>query len=379
MLRAMLGPYELLECIGSGGMGNVYRARDPRLERTVAIKVLRNSTFSHPDMVVRFEQEARSAATLNDPHVCAIYDVGSQDGIGYLVMEYLEGETLAERLKHKRVSKDDAMLWGIQIAGALDLAHRNGLVHRDIKPANIILTKAGVKLVDFGLAKRAPLPDSPETTASGSLIGTVAYMCPEQVQGRSVDSRADIFALGVVLYEMLTGTHPFARADSATIISALLTVEPPSLGPTHLNHIVQRCLAKDPAERWQTARDLMLELEWSGEAGDSSAPTGRETGRKPWIQYAITALLLITLAFVSLWWFKGKPPDAEIQFLIPPPEKSLFTSFAISPDGRSIVLATERNGASQLSVRRVQSTSATVLSGTQGAEYLSLQNIPTDL
>src|SRR3954469_3783626 len=133
MLQAMLGPYELLECIGSGGMGDVYRARDPRLERTVAIKVLRNSTFSHPDMVVRFEQEARSAATLNDPHVCAIYDVGSQDGIGYLVMEYLEGETLAERLKHKRVSKDDAMLWGIQIAGALDLAHRNGLVHRDIK------------------------------------------------------------------------------------------------------------------------------------------------------------------------------------------------------------------------------------------------------
>ncbi len=186
MTQGMLGPYELLECIGSGGMGDVYRARDTRLERTVAVKILRNSILSHADMRVRFEQEARSAATLNDPHVCAIYDVGSQDGIGYLVMEYLEGETLAQRLKHKPVSRDDAILWGIQIAGALDQAHRNGLVHRDIKPANIILTKTGVKLVDFGLAKRGPLTGSPDATSSGALVGTLAYMCPEQVEGRPV-------------------------------------------------------------------------------------------------------------------------------------------------------------------------------------------------
>lgn len=369
MKQGMLGPYELLECIGSGGMGDVYRARDTRLERTVAIKILRDSFLSHSDIPLLFEQEARSAATLNDPHVCAIYDVGSQDGVGYLVMEYLEGETLAERLKHKRVSRDDAIVWGIQIAGALDQAHRNGLVHRDIKPANIILTKAGVKLVDFGLAKRAPLPDSPDTTSGGALIGTVAYMCPEQLEGWSVDSRADIFALGVVLYEMLSGTNPFAGTNSASIISSVLTSEPPALDSTQLNHIVQRCLAKDPAERWQTARDLMLELEWSGEAGDCSAPAGQQSRRKPWMLSALIAVPLIALGFLILLRVGAKGTAPEIRFLISPPEKNLFVSFAISPNGRAIVLVTERDGASQLFLRRLDDTGTTALDGTGGAEY----------
>jgi serine/threonine protein kinase len=367
--QMMFGPYQILERIGSGGMGDVYRAHDSRLGRTVAIKMLRGEINANPDMRARFEREARSAATLNNPHICAVYDVGSQDGIQYLVMEYLEGQTLAERMKDKRVSADDAILWGIQIAGALDEAHRSGLVHRDIKPGNIILTKAGVKLVDFGLAKEAPLPDSPDLAADGSLIGTVAYMSPEQVECREVDCRADLFAFGVILYEMLTGTHPFAGSTSAAIVSAILTVEPSPVGSAHLDHIVRRCLAKDPAERWQTARDLMLELEWFGGAAESAAPTGVQSQGRRWIQYALLAVLLIAVAWLSLLHFKQKPEAAETQFLISPPEKSTFASFALSPDGRAIALVTDRDGDASLSIRRLDKIGVTALSGTKGASY----------
>jgi len=351
--QRMFGPYQIFERIGSGGMGDVYRAHDSRLGRTVAIKMLRDEINANPAMRARFEREARSVAALNNPHICAVYDVGSEDGIDYLVMEYLEGQTLAERMKDKRVSTDDAILWGIQIAGALDEAHRRGLVHRDIKPGNIILTKAGVKLVDFGLAKEAPLSGRPDLTSNGSLIGTVAYMSPEQVECREVDCRADLFALGVVLYEMLTGMHPFAGSSAAVIISAILTVEPSPVGSVHLDHIVRRCLAKDPAERWQTARDLMLELEWFGGAADIAAPPTVQSQGRRWAQYALLAVLLIAVGWLSMLHFKQKPEAAETRFLISPPEKSIFTSFALSPDGRAIALVTERDGDASLSIRRL--------------------------
>src|SRR6202158_317749 len=367
--QRMFGPYQIFERVGSGGMGDVYRAHDSRLGRTVAIKMLRDEINANPAMRARFEREARSVAALNNPHICAVYDVGSQDGIDYLVMEYLEGQTLAERMKDKGVSADDAILWGIQIAGALDEAHRRGLVHRDIKPGNIILTKAGVKLVDFGLAKEAPLSGPPDLTSNDSLIGTVAYMSPEQVECREVDCRADLFAFGVVLYEMLTGTHPFAGSSSAAIISAILTVEPSPVGSPHLNHIVRRCLAKDPAERWQTARDLMLELEWFGGAADIAAPPSVQPQGRRWAQYALLAVLLIAVGGLSMLHFKQKPEAAETRFLISPPEKNIFTSFALSPDGRAIALVTERDGDASLSIRRLDQTGITALGGTKGASY----------
>src|SRR5215470_14205152 len=271
-----LGPYEILSPLGAGGMGEVYRSRDTRLDRTVAVKILPQGVSSNPERRQRFEREARVISSLSHPHICSLYDVGQQDGIDYLVMEYIEGESLAQRLGKGPLPLDQALSYAIQVADALDKAHRAGIVHRDLKPANIMLTRSGAKLLDFGLAKL--LGNHPETdfagrsnlpterislTGEGTIVGTFQYMAPEQVEAGHVDPRTDIFAFGAVLYEMITGRKAFTGKSRVSLIGAILKDDPPAIStiqpmsPPGLDHVVKTCLAKEPEERWQTARDLM--------------------------------------------------------------------------------------------------------------------------
>src|SRR5256884_1010651 len=277
------GPYEITGLLGSGGMGEVYRARDTRLERTVAIKILPAHLSSDPLRKQRFEREAKTISSLNHPHVCTLHDVGSQDGVEYLVMECVEGETLARRLEKGALPLEQGLKCGAEIADGLDEAHRSGVVHRDLKPGNIMLTATGAKLLDFGLAKEVvPLANGATITAAaqsspvteeGTIIGTFQYMSPEQVEGKELDGRSDIFSLGAVLYEMVTGQRAFQGQSQLSVASAILEKEPAPIStvkpltPPALDHAIRRCLAKDPEERWQTARDVGLELKWIAEAG----------------------------------------------------------------------------------------------------------------
>src|ERR1700676_471239 len=284
-----LGPYKVLGPIGAGGMGEVYRAKDTRLNRIVAIKVLPAHLADSPELRERFEREARTIASLNHPHICTLYDVGHQDGTDYLVMEYLEGETLAQRLLKGPLPLDQVLQYAIEIADALDKAHRKGITHRDLKPGNIMLTKSGTKLLDFGLAKLkqevAPanvhlsqLPTANEPlTAQGTIVGTLQYMAPEQLEGREVDARTDIFAFGAVVYEMTTGKRAFEGKSQASLIAKILETDPPPISslqpmtPPALDRVVKRCLVKDPDDRWQTARDMEIELKWIVEGGSQAA------------------------------------------------------------------------------------------------------------
>ena len=286
-----LEPHEILSLIGAGGMGEVYKAKDTRLDRTVAIKVLPSHLSDNPNLKQRLEREGpRAVSSLNHPHICTLHDIGKQDGVNYLVMEYLEGESLADRLKKGALPLDHALRYAIEISDALDKAHRQGVVHRDLKPGNIMLTKSGAKLLDFGLAKiRAdvsaetsqvlsalPTEEKP-LTEKGSIIGTFQYMAPEQLEGKDADTRTDLFAFGTVLYEMLTGRKAFEGKSQASLISAIMSGEPPGLSslepltPPLLERVIKRCLEKDPDDRWQSARDLHEELGWVLRA------TGRQT------------------------------------------------------------------------------------------------------
>src|SRR5215468_9941631 len=264
-----LGPYEITTPLGAGGMGEVYRARDTRLERNVAIKILPEQLCKDPTRKQRFEREAKTISSLNHPHICTLHDIGSQNGIDYLVMECVEGETLAKRLEKGPLPLEQVLKYGAQIAGALDEAHRAGIVHRDLKPGNIMLTATGAKLLDFGLAKPAvPLVSGPTLTATatlttpvtqeGTIIGTFQYMSPEQVEGKELDGRSDIFSLGAVLYEMLTGKKAFEGTSQLSVASAILEREPAPISaimpmtPPTLDHTLKKCLAKDPDERWQS-------------------------------------------------------------------------------------------------------------------------------
>src|SRR5271157_1922993 len=269
---AHLGPYEITGPLGSGGMGEVYRARDTRLERTVAIKILPRELSNDPIRKQRFEREAKTISGLNHPNICVLYDVGSQDGVDYLVMECVEGETLAKRLEKGPLALEQVLKIGAQIAEALDKAHRNGIVHRDLKPGNVMLTAAGAKLLDFGLAKEssplataatltAAIPTSP-VTQQGTIVGTFQYMSPEQIEGKELDGRSDIFGLGTVLYEMLTGKKAFAGKTQLSVASAILEKEPAPIStikpltPPALDHTIRRCLAKELEKRWQSSADL---------------------------------------------------------------------------------------------------------------------------
>ena len=288
---ATLGPYEIDAPLGAGGIGEVYRARDTRLDRTVAIKVLPEHVAADPDLKQRFEREAKAIAALNHPHICTLHDIGTEGGTDFLVMEYLDGRTLAQRLENGALPLEEALQVAIAIADALDKAHRQGIVHRDLKPGNIMLTKTGAKLLDFGLAKlkkaggvgveglTAQVTQSEPLTSQGSILGTLQYMAPEQLDGRNVDARSDVFAFGAVVYEMVTGRKAFESTSQASLIGAILHTVPPRLSavqptaPPPLDRLVAKCLAKDPDRRWQTASDLVDELRWLSEA-PAAGPTG---------------------------------------------------------------------------------------------------------
>jgi Tol biopolymer transport system component len=394
-----LGPYEIVAPIGAGGMGEVYRARDTRLERTVAVKVLPSHLSASPESRQRFEREARTISQLSHPHICALYDVGREGETEYLVMEYLEGETLSERLARGALPVDQVLRYGCEIADALDKAHRQSVVHRDLKPGNVMLTKSGVKLLDFGLAK-ALAPVSPATqftalptqaspiTREGSLLGTLQYMAPEQLEGKEADARADIFAFGAVLHEMATGKKAFSGATQASLIGSILRDEPrpisedAPLTPTALGRVVRTCLAKDPDDRWQTARDVGLQL--SGIQQDRSAAFPPEEGvrarRGLWpLLLAVSAAALVAGAFVgrAVLPRAAAPRSGPVRSLILPPPETEFYFFdanngapAVSPDGTRIAFsALNPDDQMHLWVRPLDSLESFAIPGTLGATF----------
>jgi serine/threonine protein kinase len=282
-----LGPYEILAPLGACGMGEVYRARDTRLDRDVAIKVLSGHFVSSPSLKERFDREARTISQLSHPNICRLYDGGSQDGSDYLVMECLEGETLADRLNRGPLPVEEVLRYGAQVADALDKAHQQGVIHRDLKPGNIMLTKAGAKVLDFGLAKQAQANSASASvltamtagkplTVEGTIVGTYQYMAPEQIEGAEADTRSDIFALGCVLYEMATGKRAFAGKTQASVIASILATEPTPLSrvapmtPPALERLVRSCMAKEREDRIQSAHDVKLQLDWIAEAGSQA-------------------------------------------------------------------------------------------------------------
>ncbi len=345
-------------------MGEVYRARDTRLDRTVAIKILPSYLSEKPDAKQRFEREARAISSLQHPNICTLFDIGSQNGTDYLVMEYLEGETLADRLTKGPLPPEQVLKCGIEIAEGLEKAHRSGIVHRDLKPGNIMLTKSGAKLMDFGLAKAsavAPISGmtatfaTPEAshplTAVGMVVGTFQYMSPEQVEGKEADSRSDIFALGAVLYEMATGKRAFSGKSHASIVAAILASEPQPISavqpmsPPALDRVVKGCLAKDPDERWQTAHDVKLQLQWIAEGGSQAgipAPVSKRrrlSHNVAWVVAAVCALAAIGLAVP--WIFRSAPVVHPMRVSILSPADNSFKPFdiAISPDGSKFAFA----------------------------------------
>jgi eukaryotic-like serine/threonine-protein kinase len=392
-----LGPYEILSPLGAGGMGEVYKARDTRLDRTVALKVLPQARAASPEVRQRFEREAKTISQLSHPHICAIFDVGRDGETDYLVIEYLEGETLAERLAKGPLALEQALRFAIEIAGALDRAHRQGIVHRDLKPGNVMLTRSGVKLLDFGLAKVmtsavAPasgltaLPTQANLTQEGVLVGTVQYMSPEQLDGKEADARTDIFAFGAVLHEMTTGERPFKGATQASLISAILRDEPQPISrvqptsPPALDRVVATCLAKDPEERWQSAHDLVRELKWIAEGGRHPRPSrppaprgffARVAGPTAGLAAGVIATMLVLRP--SLHAPTGVEPDAPTWLsMVLPADASLSTyggqRLAFSPDGTKIVYALRSQGATQLYLRSLDRLDASVVRDTENAD-----------
>jgi len=389
-----LGPYEILAPLGAGGMGEVYRARDTRLDRTVAVKVLPSHLSENPHLRQRFEREARALASLSHPHICTLHDVGLEGDANFLVMECLEGETLAARLEKGPLPHEQVLRIGAEIADALDKAHRQGVIHRDLKPGNIMLTKAGAKLLDFGLAKpatnvvasalaevsRAPTEHGKPLTAEGAILGTLHYMAPEQLEGVEADVRSDLFALGAVLYEMGAGRKAFPGKSQASVIAAVLSSEPAPMSalqpvtPPALDRAVKRCLAKDPEERWQSARDLLLELKWIAEAGSAAEPVtpaaarSRRRERLAWIGAVVALAAALGLALLHFSRPAGESRAAR--FSVSLPENAEATSIRVSPDGRHLSFVAVSSGQSQIWLRPIDSLSARPLPGTEGARWL---------
>ncbi len=397
-----LGPYEIQSPLGAGGMGEVYRARDTRLERIVAVKILPSHLSENPEAKQRFDQEARTISSVNHPNICTLYDVGHQDGTDYLVMEFLEGETLADRLRKGPLPIDQVLRDGLDICEGLDKAHRCGVVHRDLKPGNIMLTKGGAKLMDFGLAKASVStaaaasglsmtsstpPGSHPLTAQGTVVGTFQYMSPEQVEGKPADARSDIFALGAVLYEMTTGKRAFEGKTAASAMAAVLEREPPPITslqpmtPPAFERLVKSCLAKDPDDRWQTAHDVKLQLRQILEGGSqitSSAvaiqPARKRAGKLAWIIAGPFAAVAAVALFFLYQAEQKQLPVLRVE--INPPDKLLFNlsgdhggPAVISPDGHYIVFSAYGSGGAQLYLRALDSTSSQPLAGTEGAMF----------
>jgi Tol biopolymer transport system component len=397
-----LGSYEVIDRIGAGGMGEVYRGRDTKLGREVAIKILRPAFAADPDRLARFEREARVLASLNHPHIGAIYGVEDADGVHALVLELVDGETLADRLEKGAMPLDQALSIAIQIASALDTAQRAGIVHRDLKPGNIMLTRRGgasappmAKLLDFGLAKASapavaraersmqPTSPPPTLTAPGTILGTRQYMAPEQLEGREPDPRTDIFAFGAVLYETLTGKKAFEGKSHASVSAAIMSTDPTPISavqpliPPALDRVVAICLAKDPDDRWQRARDVLRELQWIVEAGgqvSGAAPRGttvRTRGRLAWVMAVVATVAALGMG--ALQFARPRPqPAAAIRFQVSPPAGSSFIggavtfSQALSPDGQRVAFGVNTSGGAALAVRSFDAVDAQLLPGTEG-------------
>ena len=392
-----LGPYEIAEPLGAGGMGEVYRGRDTRLDRSVAIKVLPAEYAANAQLRARLEREARAISSLNHPNVCTLYDVGSQNGTDYLVMELIEGETLADRIARGRLPLAEALKHAIEIAGALDKAHRHGIIHRDLKPGNVMLTRTGAKLLDFGLSKPAPLtqivsPDSATRqmtekplTAEGTIVGTFQYMAPEQIEGRDADARTDLFAFGALLYEMLTGRRAFDGKTRTSMIAQILEREPPPVSevlpmtPRPVDRVVRACLAKDPDDRFQTAHDVLLELRWIQEEL-SSPQAAVQRPRKalnllPWALLALAAIAIAWLFATRRATLQQQPRPVRAS-IVPAPKTHFATSgdfagaVALAPDGTQVAwVAIDEEGRRYVWVRPLDSTDARRLDATLNATF----------
>ncbi|MBK5290646.1 MAG: serine/threonine-protein kinase [Acidobacteriia bacterium] len=402
-----LGPYEIQSQIGAGGMGEVYKAVDTRLDRTVAIKVLPPQWAENTEMRQRFEREAQIIASLNHPNICVLHDIGTQDNHSFLVMEYLEGETLASRISQGPVPWEEALQLARAMADALDKAHRRGVIHRDLKPSNVILTESGPKILDFGLAKwKAPksgsdsisvsqAPTRTDLTTMGSILGTLQYMAPEQLEGVEADARTDIFSFGAVLHEMVTGKKAFEGKSRVLLMSAIATSAPEPLSsvqteaPRALDHVVKTCLEKDPDERWQTARDLLAELEWIAQAGDDTSLPAPAAAAARWkvsrhfkMLLAAAALLAAVLAVPAVLYFRAPAGKEELRFRIPVSltaapalvlsgtvHSYVSANFDVSPDGQALVFSagTGATATPFLYVRPLGSVTPQLLAGTDGA------------
>jgi eukaryotic-like serine/threonine-protein kinase len=392
-----LGPYEIQSPLGAGGMGEVYRARDTRLDRTVAVKILPSHLSDNPEAKQRFDREARAISSLNHPNICTLYDVGHQEGVDYLVMEFLEGETLADRLMKGPLPLDQVLKYGIEICEGLEKAHKNGVTHRDLKPGNIMLTKSGAKLMDFGLAKAtAANTQSPSTltmslsgppaeqplTARGTLVGTFQYMSPEQLEGHDADARSDIFALGAVLYEMATGKRAFEGKTVASTIAAILASEPAPItslqpmSPPELERMVRTCLAKDPDDRFQTVHDLKLQLRWLGESRGTPGTGPAQSARRPQVlAFAFCAFAVLALGLFAITYFSRTDSTRSVgrAAIVPPPDADFFSLDidagppALSTDGKLLAAAVrDKSGKVSIWVRAMDAADGRILPGTEG-------------
>jgi eukaryotic-like serine/threonine-protein kinase len=400
-----LGAYEITGPLGAGGQGEVYKAIDTRLNRAVAVKILPQHSADNPDVKQRFMREAQTLASLSHPHICPIFDVGRHDGIDFIVMEYIEGETLAERLRRGPLPLSEALARAIEIADALDKAHHVGVVHRDLKPGNIMLTKSGAKLLDFGLAKlhtpdsaaSAPLTvsamptDARSLTLAGTILGTLQYMAPEQLEGKEADARSDIFAFGTTLYEMVSGKKAFEGKSHVRLMAAILEDDPVPLStiqpmaPKELERFISTCLNKDPEERWQTAREMLRELKWFREnAAQPLAPAEARHSRWTVARKAVIAVhVLLTIALLATvgWiYFRATAPVPVTRFQVTLAEGTSFSSATagqiatnsgtISPDGTRMVWgASDASGKTQLWVRSLDAIAAQPLNGTENASF----------
>jgi eukaryotic-like serine/threonine-protein kinase len=393
-----LGPYEIQSYLGAGGMGEVYHARDTRLERSVAIKILRAHVSEDSEAKQRFDREARAISSLSHPNICSLYDIGAQDNVSYIVMEYLRGETLADRLEKGPLQLPQLLKCAVDICDGLATAHRSGVIHRDLKPGNIMLTKSGAKLMDFGLAKSmavvtpgsqgattiasTPISGAP-LTAQGTVVGTFRYMSPEQIEGHEADVRSDIFSLGCVLYEMATGKPAFEGKSPASIMAAIIERDPapitafgPQLPPA-LDRVVKSCLAKDPDDRFQTVHDIKLQLKWIAEAeSSSSAPARRRVTARERIVWIATTLCLLLLAVFAVFHFSGRKQQLVLQTSITAPDTLRFNFSgniagppAISPNGTQIVFSGISEGKTELYLRSLSDLSIRPLVGTDDGRF----------